>query len=100
MYSYNIKHFPAIVLLTVIISAVLLFSQNQYTKKKILHSAKNNDFVELMIRRAERYEKSLDYNRSYSVYRSLMRTNSTDDNVLNGFVKNSVKTNIKKGALA
>ncbi|MBN2790177.1 MAG: hypothetical protein JXR69_08300 [Candidatus Delongbacteria bacterium] len=54
---------------------------------------KNYNQVQAVIIKADRYESFSEYSKAYSLYNSLIRTNFTDPQVLNGYVRNSVKTN-------
>ncbi|NOR44337.1 MAG: hypothetical protein GQ534_02035 [Candidatus Delongbacteria bacterium] len=83
----------------IVVSLIIFYSSifAQYKKpvpKNRSHNPKNYNQVQSTILKANRYESVSEFGKSYNLYRSLMRTNSTDPDVLNGYVRNSVK--IKK----
>ncbi|MCK4978861.1 MAG: hypothetical protein KAS62_00625, partial [Candidatus Delongbacteria bacterium] len=82
-----------VIFLVVIIFPSSLFAQiKKPVKKNVFHKSKTFNQVKSTIMKANRYEDLSDYNRAYNLYNSLIRTNFREPDVLNGYVRNSVKT--------
>ncbi|MDA3839085.1 MAG: hypothetical protein PF574_08920 [Candidatus Delongbacteria bacterium] len=60
--------------------------------KQRIQNPKNYNQVQASILKANRYESLSEFGKAYNLYRNLVRTNSDDPDVLNGYVRNSVKT--------
>ncbi|MCK5760581.1 MAG: hypothetical protein KAH33_04760 [Candidatus Delongbacteria bacterium] len=82
-----------VIFLVVIIFPSSLFAQiRKPVKKSRLHNSKTFNQIESAIMKADRYEDLSDYGRAYNLYNNLIRTNFKESDVLNGYVRNSVKT--------
>ena len=89
----NIKFLVFVVFLAIITFSNSIFAQyKKPTLKNKPYNTKNFNQVRSTIMKADRYESLSEYGKSYNLYRILMRTNSSDPDILNGYVRNSVKT--------
>ena len=89
----NISSLIIVIFLITITFPGTIFSQyKKETRSDRLYKAKSFNQIQSTIMKADRYEFVSDFGKSYNLYRSLMRTNSKEPKVLNGYVRNSVKT--------
>ena len=82
-----------IIILFILILQTPISAQNKKPIKRIRsYDPKNYNQVQSSILKANRYESVSEFGKAYNLYRSLIRTNPEDPKVLNGYVRNSVKT--------
>jgi tetratricopeptide (TPR) repeat protein len=92
IFSAKLHVFVFIVLIIFIFSNFIYAQYEKPLSKQRIQNPKNYNQVQASILKANRYESLSEFGKAYNLYRNLVRTNSDDPDVLNGYVRNSVKT--------